>query len=141
MQELFTDVKAGLVVGPNIGKAAPVASYWFYHSQLYREAKYVVISQDDYPLGWRSPVFLRPNPGTTAALLNGIAREIVEQGWAAAGLPERDAGSVPRVASLPYELDRVADVTGVPAEQLREAARLYATGGAAPAEDGSTRPR
>ena len=56
MQELFSDVKAGLVVGPNIGKAAPVASYWFYHSQLYREAKYVVISQDDYPLGWRSPI-------------------------------------------------------------------------------------
>jgi formate dehydrogenase major subunit len=36
MQELFSDVKAGLVVGPNIGRTAPVASYWFYHSLLYR---------------------------------------------------------------------------------------------------------
>src|SRR4029078_10418854 len=51
MQELFSDVRAGLVIGPNIGKAAPVASYWFYHSPLYREAEYVGISPDVYTLG------------------------------------------------------------------------------------------
>ena len=130
MQELFSDVKAGLVVGPNIGKAAPVASYWFYHSQIYREAKYVVISHDDYPLGWRSPIYLRPNPGTTAVLLNGIARAIVE-----AGLARPEVGSAPGLAAWQtsldgYELDRVAAITGVSSELIRQAAVLYATGGA-----------
>ena len=132
MQELFSDVKAGLVVGPNIGKAAPVASYWFYHSQLYREAKYVVISHDDYPLGWRSPIYLKPNPGTTAVLLNGIARAIVEDGLARAEA-ERDPGLAAWRASLgAYDLERVAAITGITGRLIRDAAMLYATGGAGP---------
>src|SRR5215211_1861307 len=135
MQELFTDVKAGLVVGPNIGKAAPIASYWFYHSQLYREAKYVVISHDDYPLGWRSPIYLKPNPGTTAVLLNGIARAILDLGLAR---PEsgRDPGLAAWRASLDsYSPERVVTITGVAADLIRQAAILYATGGAGPSAD------
>src|SRR3954470_3267040 len=136
MQELFTDVKAGLVVGPNIGKAAPIASYWFYHSQLYREAKYVVISQDDYPLGWRSVLYLRPNPGTTASLLHGMAREILAQGL---GRPSPEANQ--QLAELSaglatYDLDSVSATTGIPAEQIRQAATIYATGGASQPVDG-----
>jgi predicted molibdopterin-dependent oxidoreductase YjgC len=135
MQELVSDVKAGLVVGPNIGKAAPVASYWFYHSQIYREAKYVVISHDDYPLGWRSPIYLKPKPGTTAVLLNGIARAIVEGGLARPDL-ERDPGFAAWRASLgAYDLDRVASITGVAGDLVRDAAVLYATGGAEPLAD------
>jgi formate dehydrogenase major subunit len=123
------------VVGPNIGKAAPVASYWFYHSQLYREAKYVVISHDDYPLGWRSPIYLKPNPGTTAVLLNGIARAIVEEGLARAEA-ERDPGLAAWRASLgAYDLERVTAITGVTGQLIRDAAMLYATGGAGPLVD------
>jgi predicted molibdopterin-dependent oxidoreductase YjgC len=128
MQELFSDVKAGLVVGPNIGKAAPIASYWFYHSQLNREAKYVVISQDDYPLGWRSPLFLKPAPGTTAALLNGIAREILDQGLAR---PPAGADIAALRASLAhFDVDHVSALTGIEADSIYRAAVLYATGGA-----------
>lgn len=131
MQELFSDVKAGLVVGPNIGKAAPVASYWFYHSQLYREAKYVVISHDDYPLGWRSTLYLKPRPGTTAALLNGIAREILELGLA---IPSTASDGLAgyRASLDSFSADRVAEITGVAADQIREAAIIYATGGSEP---------
>jgi formate dehydrogenase major subunit/formate dehydrogenase alpha subunit len=137
MQELFSDVTAGLVVGPNIGKAAPIASYWFYHSQLYREAKYVVISHDDYPLGWRSPLFLRPKHGTIALLLNGIAREIMSQ-----GLVQPDAVSDDRLeawrASLDaFGIDQVSASTSIAPEQIREAAVLYATGGQGPSPDGA----
>jgi formate dehydrogenase major subunit/formate dehydrogenase alpha subunit len=136
MQELFSDVKAGLVVGPNIGKAAPIASYWFYHSQLYREAKYVVISHDDYPLGWRSPIYLKPNRGTTAVLLNGIARAIVEQGLARTDV-EREPGLAAWRDSLgEYDLERVAAITGIAADLIRDAAMLYATGGAGTPVDG-----
>jgi predicted molibdopterin-dependent oxidoreductase YjgC len=129
MQELFSDVKAGLVVGPNIGKAAPVASYWFYHSQLYREAKYVVISRDDYPLGWRAVLNLRPNRGTTATLLNGIAREILAQGLTRPQAVDDARLAAWRADLSDYGLDRVSEITGVPAAQIREAAILYATGG------------
>lgn len=132
VQELFSDVKAGLVIGPSIGKAAPVTSYWFYHSQLYREAKYVVISHDDYPLGWRSPLYLKPQPGTTATLLNGIAREILAQGLAS---PNVDGVAAFQESLAPYTLERVAESTGIPVEQIRQAATLYATGGAGPSAE------
>ncbi len=113
MQELFSDVKAVSSSVPNIGKAAPVASYWLYHSQLYREARYVVISHDDYPLGWRSVLYLRPKPGTTAALLQGMAREILAQ-----GLGQPPAESSPQLADLRaslarYDLDSVSETTGI----------------------------
>ena len=130
MQELFTDVKAAMVVGPDLGKTAPVASYWFYHSRLYREAKTIVITRDDYPLVWRSELALKPNPGATAQLLNGIARQIIELGLAAPG-----SESMPGMATWRAELDRydlpsVAAATGVSAEDISAAAALWATGGA-----------
>lgn len=135
LQELFTDVKMQLVVGPDLGKAAPVASYWFYHSRLYREAKTVVISHDQYPLAWRGELWLNPKPGTTAALLNGIARQIIELGLAA-----KDAGSDSGFAAwqgrlLSYDLETVSATTGVSADDIRQAATLYATGGGGRATD------
>jgi predicted molibdopterin-dependent oxidoreductase YjgC len=136
LQEFFTDAKAGLVVGPNIGKAAPVASYWFYHSQLYREAKYVVISHDDYPLGWRAPHFLRPRPGTTAVLLNGIARAILDLGLARPDAERGGAIATWQSSLSGYDLERVAEITGVTADQIRQAAVLYATGGTGASANG-----
>ena len=143
MQELFTDVKAGLVVGPDIGKTEPIASYWLYHSQLYREAKYVVISQDDYPLCRRAALWLRPNPGTTPLLLAGIARQIVELGLAS---PIDSASSeIAAWRSTLAEADSTTleRQTGVPADLIRRAAILYATGGLGtdrPAPDGDYPP-
>ena len=129
LQEMLTDVSAALVVGPDLGKSAPVPSYWFYHSKIYRESKIVVISQDDYPLCHRAELWLRPNPGTTAILLSGIAAEIVQRGLAA---PDIDGGSdyATWTKSLgEFSLDSVASLTGVPADDIRTAAIMFATGG------------
>jgi predicted molibdopterin-dependent oxidoreductase YjgC len=129
MQELFSDVKAAMVVGPNIAVAAPVASYWFYHSRQYREAKTVVISMDDYPLCRRSEYWLKPTPGTTATLLNGIARAIVDKGLASGGSDV--AGYQEWLSSLRnVSLDSVAAETGVPVASIEGAAVLWASGGA-----------
>jgi predicted molibdopterin-dependent oxidoreductase YjgC len=127
-EELFTDVKAGMVIGPNLGSTLPVTSYWFYHSILYREARYVVISLDDYALGERSPVHLKPKPGTTATLLNGIAHEILEAGLASPSL-DGQARIELRQFLASYDPESVAEATGVPAAQISRAATIYATGG------------
>lgn len=142
MQELFTDAKCMFVVGPSIGDTEPVASYWFYHARGNREAHLVVISQDDYPLAWRGDLWLKPNPGTTAELLNGIAAQIVELGLAAE-LPDQPDTFKEWVASFGgNSLESVAASTGVPAEDIRAAAVLYATGGAGlgKADDGAYPP-
>lgn len=69
--------------------------------------------------------------GTDIALANAVAREIIH-----AGLADRDF--IDRATSRyeefersvePYTLDVAAEITGVPADAIRELARAYATGG------------
>jgi len=77
----------------------------------------------------KATIHLQINAGTDAALLLGWVRVILDEElydaefvneWCV-GLDELRA----RVDE--YPLDRVADICGVPAEQIAEAARLYAT--------------
>ncbi len=127
-EEMFTDVHAAMVVGPDIGKTTPVASYWLYHAIHYREAKVVVISQDDYPLCWRAKLWLRPNDGSTGTLLKGIARQIVDLKLANANIDQKTLGRLTE-SLADYDLDRVSRTTGVPGDKIQAAAVLYATGG------------
>jgi formate dehydrogenase major subunit len=129
MQELFTDVKAALVVGPDIGKTEPITSYWLYHARLYREARIVVISQDEYPLCHRAELWLRPTPGTTATLLNGIAAQILELGLEDSATGSQSGFESWRASLKKFDAATVARVTGVPVDELRLAAEIYATGG------------
>jgi formate dehydrogenase major subunit len=128
LQELFTDVKAAMVVGPDLGKTEPIASYWFYHARHYREARIVVISQDDYPLCRRSELWLRPAPQTTATLLHGIARQILDLGLAHPGCVTSQHASW-QASLAEYGLDNVAAITGVSPDRIQLAAVMYATGG------------
>jgi predicted molibdopterin-dependent oxidoreductase YjgC len=118
-----------MAIGPDLGKAAPVASYWFYHSRTYREAKTIVISMDDYPLARRSERWLRPKPGTTALLLNGIARAIVDAGLGTGGTGVAGYDEWLRAISA-VSLDDVAATTGVRVADIREVAVIWASGGA-----------
>jgi predicted molibdopterin-dependent oxidoreductase YjgC len=130
MQEMFTDVKSAMLVGPNIGVTEPVASYWFYHARQFREAKMVVISQEEYPMARRGDVWLKPAPGTTATVLNGIARKVVDLGLAEPGT-EQSAGFNQWKATLnTFDPATVSQSSGISEAQLATAAILYATGGA-----------
>jgi formate dehydrogenase major subunit len=129
MQEMFTDVKCAMLVGPNIGQTEPVASYWFYHARMYREAKMVVISQEEYPMCRRGDVWLRPAPGTTSTVLNGIARQIIDLGLASLDIANESGFAAWKSSLDNYNLANVARTAGVPEELLRRAAVLYATGG------------
>ena len=73
LQELFSDVRSILVVGPDINKASPIAAYWINHARIYREAKIVVVSSDRSPMTDRADVWLQPHPGTTADVIRGMA--------------------------------------------------------------------
>ena len=118
MQELFSAAQNLLVVGPSIFEYAPIASYWINHSRLYRETRIVVISNDHYPLCDRAALWLKPNPNTTSVLLEAMASEIVRL-----GLASGDAATLPQV-----DLDAAARTTGIPADQIRRAALIFATG-------------
>jgi formate dehydrogenase major subunit len=125
-----------LVIGANPTDAHPV-----FGSQMKRRlregAKLIVIDPRAISLV-RSPhvaaeFHLQLRPGTNVAILNAIAHVVVTEGLAREQfVAERcEAPSYERwkkfVAEPRNSPEVLAEVTGVPAEQVRRAARLYAT--------------
>ncbi|WP_025321217.1 molybdopterin-containing oxidoreductase family protein [Deferrisoma camini] len=77
----------------------------------------------------RADLWLRLRPGTDAALALGMARVIVDEALYDREFVENHVhGWKPFVERLrEYPVDRVERITGVPREQIAEAARLFAT--------------
>lgn len=128
IQEVFTDTGCLLVVGPNIGQHAPVASYWHSWARLYRETALVVVSADEFPLFHRADVWLRIRPGTEAVVLAAMARVIRDRGLAR---PVEGATGLSEFMASLDSIDPVAaaEAAGVSLAALERAAVLYATGG------------
>ena len=127
-----------LVIGANPTDAHPV-----FGSQMKRRlragARLIVIDPRRIDLV-RTPhikadYHLKLKPGTNVAMLNSLAHVIVTEGLVDEAFvmqrcePEAFAKWCAFVAQEKYSPEAMADQTGVPAEAVRGAARLYATGG------------
>lgn len=78
-------------------------------------------------------IFLQINPGTDGALALGMARLILENGWADMDYIEKYTYGFEQYRELveQYPLDKVSKITGLKPEDICEAAKLYATNGPA----------
>ena len=89
----------------------------------------VVVDPRPTPTAREADVHLAVRPGTNVALLNGLLRELIVNGW----FDRRfiDAHTVGfeqlRQTVMAYDPERVAAICGVPAERVREAARILGT--------------
>ena len=93
-----------------------------------KDAKLVVIDSREVELTRYAHIWLRPAPGTELLLLGGILRSILDQGleredWLAENC---ESPATLRYALGSLDMDEVASTTGVSAEDIAEAARLYA---------------
>jgi anaerobic selenocysteine-containing dehydrogenase len=72
---------------------------------------------------------LAPLPGTNVALMNGLLHEIVEHGWVDRAYVERCTVGYDDLAATvaDYPPERVAEICGLDAGEIREAARLLGT--------------
>lgn len=126
-------MKSLLVIGANVPETHAVASYWMNIAVKTHgdPATLIVIDPDWNMLCKVANLWLRPKSGTDGVLLNGMAKYILDEGLAAESfLAERAEGVAEWQASLAdFTIERVSRVTGVPADDIRAAARLYATGG------------
>lgn len=126
-------MKCLLVVGANAPETHAVASYWMNLAVKTHgdPATLIVIDPQWNLLCQTANIWLRPKPGTDGALLNGMAKYILDEGLAnEAFLADRAEGLDDWKASLAdFTIERVSRVTGCPADDIRQAARLYATGG------------
>ena len=117
-----------LVIGCDPTSNHPVAASRMRRAVVERGAKLIVINPRRIDMCDYADLWLRPYPGTDVALLNGMAWVILDEGLVdeefVANRTE-DYEQWTRVIRN-YPPDSVEEITGVPAADLRQAARLYA---------------
>ena len=129
LQEMFTDSHSVLVVGPDIGKKAPIASYWIYWARKYRETATVVVSEDYYPLCERGDVWIKAPVDRQADVLLAIAKLIEDRGLSRPIDPNHSTYNEFRDTLEHIDPASIAESLGEPIEKFEQAALLYATGG------------
>jgi formate dehydrogenase alpha subunit len=135
-----------MVVGTDTSSNHPVIASRLRRAIDERGTKLIVVNPKRIDLCDKADFFLRPNPGTDVALFNGLAKIVLDEGMADLEfIRDRTEGFDEWAASLSeYTPERVEELTGVPAAEVRGAARLFARPprprGQPVAEDGSDRP-
>jgi formate dehydrogenase alpha subunit len=115
------------IIGSNATEAHPIIGNKMERAAA-RGAKLIVVDPRRTELAERAHLWLRLAPGTDNALVNGLLHIIIGNGWhKAAYLDKRCEGfdGLWEVVRR-YPPDKVSKITGVPVEQLQEAAELYA---------------
>ena len=122
------DAECILAIGTNTSEAHPVIAL-----EAVRAAKngkkLIIANPREIKLNKYADIWLRHKPGTDVALIMGMARVIVDEGLAdnafvAARCENYEAFKDSLKA---FDLDTVSRITGVPAGDIAQAARVYAT--------------
>jgi formate dehydrogenase major subunit len=122
------DAEVIIVIGANPTENHPVAATFFKNAVRERGAKLIVIDPRQQSLSRHALYHLAFKPGSDVALLNALLHTIIEEGLTdeqyIAGYTEGYDQLRERIRQFPPE--KMEEVCGIPAQTLREVARLYA---------------
>ncbi len=130
--EDFETTDCLIVIGNNIIETHPITATYVKRGAA-KGMKIIVIDPRRTPLVSYSTLWLQPRLGTDVALLNGMIREIIVNGWFDQNFIEnRVEGGMQAFSDLKdlvekYTPEVTESITGVPAEAVKEAAKIYAT--------------
>ncbi len=122
------DAKCILAIGTNTTEAHPIIGLEV-KKAVRRGAKLIVANPRKIDLVHFADFWLRHRPGTDVALLMGMMRVIVDEGLVDSAFVEKRCENfdVFRESLKNFDLDTVEQITGVPKNNIAEAARAYAT--------------
>jgi formate dehydrogenase alpha subunit len=123
------DAKCILVTGSNTTETHPVIAAVIRRAVHKNGAKLIVVDPRKIDLVRDATLWLRQRNGTDVAWMNGMMNVILEEGLQdEAFINERTEGfeDVKQVVAQ-YTPQKVEQITGIPADKLRQAARIYAT--------------
>ena len=139
-------VTAGTAGGPHFPKANTFLGWNFdgyYSNHLSIDAvqklkarggKVIIIDIRNTPAAKNlADIFLHIRPGTDGALALGMAKIIIDNGWADMDYVEKYTYGFEQYKALveQYPLDKVCEITGLDPDDVMEATRLFATNGPA----------
>lgn len=121
-----------LAIGTNTTEAHPVIALQL-KQMARRGGKLIVANPHWIELCRHATMWLRQRPGSDVALIGGMMRVIVDEGLADSNFIQERCENFDalRESLAAFSLERVSQITGLPQEQIREAARLYATSSSA----------
>ncbi len=119
-----------LVTGSNTTETHPVIGSLIKRAVRYGDTKLIVVDPRRIDLVEHADIWLRQNNGTDVAWINGMMNVILEE-----GLEDREYidarcegfGAMEATVER-YTPEYVEGITGIPADDLRSAARLFASG-------------
>jgi len=128
IDDLAEDAQCYFVIGSNTTENHPVIGMRLRQAVKQRGAKLIVADPRKIPLIDYAVLHLRHRPGTDIALLNGLAHVLIAEGlYDRAYVAERTEGFEELQAMVAkYSPEVAEEITGVPAADIREAARLMA---------------
>lgn len=123
----FTNAKAIFSIGSNTTYAHPIIGLHIKQAKR-NGAKIIVANPKEIDLVRFADLHIRQKPGSDVALLMGMARVIIEENLVDQEfISNRTEDYEKLVNSLDeFSLNQVELLTGIPKEQIREAARMYA---------------
>ncbi len=127
------ELECFMVIGSNTTETHPVIATFLKQAVQRNGARLIVCDPRQTEMTGFAELWLRHRPGTDTALFNAMAHVIVsEKLYNAAFIAERTEGFDAYIASLEGKTPEWAEaITGVPAEDIHRAARIYAGAGAA----------
>ena len=117
-----------LVTGSNTTENHPVISSFLKRAIKFKGAKLIVVDPRRIKLVEHAHKYLRQNLGTDVAWINGMIYVIINEGLYDKKFVEERTENFAELKKVveKYKPDYVEQITGIPARDLTEAARMYA---------------
>ncbi len=125
--EFETDTNCFLIIGSNTSEGHPLIATRILKGQK-RGAKIIVLDPRKNQIGRWADIYYSFNPGTDVALFNGLMNVIIQEGLMDQEFVQTRTEGFEELKALvaEYTPEKVAEITSVPAEAIREIARTYA---------------
>ncbi len=122
------NLEAFIVTGSNTTETHPVISNFLKRAVRKNGAKLIVVDPRRVEMTDFATLYLQQNPGTDVAVFQAMAHVVVKEGlYDPEFIKERTEGFEDYIESLEeYTPEWAEQVSGVPAESIREAALIYA---------------
>ena len=127
ISDIVNDAEAYFVIGSNTTEQHPVIGIQL-RQAVKRGAKLIMADPREVDMASMATLYLQQKPGSDVALLNGLMNVIIaEELWDKEFVETRTEEFDELVdAVAKYTPEVAAEITGVPAEDIRQAARLLA---------------